>query len=134
MALRHQIEMWMTVAFALYAVAYGLVKFKFWKLHIVCASLGFATDMYATVLMVRIMSRMEGNLNDVSLMVKIHLFLSLVAIFAFIAQAMLGVKILRKKNLAFRQAAMLDHGRFAVRFFFPIWIISYLSGFALAFV
>lgn len=108
-----EIELLMTVALFLYFAAYRMAKNKN-KYHKVIAIIGFLMDIYGTILMFYIKQGIviSGNVRS-----DVHTILSLLAIFLFFVQLTLG---LRKK--------ILWHRRFAIWIFFPVWILSFLSG------
>lgn len=122
----------MTVAFFLYIAAFVLARQHFsWKTHVVVAIAGFLADMYATTLMVRVFeSEGIGFLRTHNLL-RLHVALSLVALFAFLIQAWLGLRIMRTMSPHARIRKRAEHSRFAVVIFFPTWVSAYVSGFAL---
>ena len=111
-----EIKMYMTVAMVFYIAAFLLAK-NYRKTHITCAVSGFTIDMYATYLMeaMRVASHLTFSAYPVFL--KFHTIVALIAIFAFLIQAALGILRLRKWHIAS-----------AKYFFYPTWGISYLSG------
>jgi hypothetical protein len=113
MSLLHQIEGLMTLAFMLYVIAYFMAKRKN-KKHKIIALIGFFMDMYGTYLMFVISN---GAMFSGYLYSDIHTVLSLIAFFLFFIQAMLG--IFKKINY---------HMAFAKYVFFPVWILSFISG------
>lgn len=133
MAIRHQIELWMTVAFMLYLGAFFLAR-KRWNTHVILATLGFVADMYATYLMS--FSSIGGNMN-LPLSVEVHTLLAAAAISAFCFLAAFGLQTLRyKKEFEWYSYRLWKnwHIKWAKFVFLPIWILTYLSGFALVFV
>lgn len=113
MSIIHQIETLMTVALLLYGVAYWMAKNKN-KYHKIIALIGFSMDAYGTVLMFQIK---KGTMFSGVLASDIHTLLSLIAFALFFIQFTLGV--LHKTQW---------HRKFAVRVFFPVWVLSFASG------
>lgn len=56
MEIKHQIEIWMSVAFSLYLLAFFVARKKYWNAHVLMALFGFFADMYATYLMWKLLS------------------------------------------------------------------------------
>ncbi|MDD5376723.1 MAG: hypothetical protein PHH16_01265 [Candidatus Gracilibacteria bacterium] len=112
-----QIELLMTVALFLYGIAYAMARNKN-KYHKAVAAVGFSMDTYGTMLMFQIKKGvwMTGILAS-----DVHTILSLAALSLFFIQLTLGLT--RKIKW---------HRRFALRIFFPVWALAFLSGAFLA--
>ncbi|KND48456.1 MAG: hypothetical protein AB200_01860 [Parcubacteria bacterium C7867-005] len=128
MEVRHQIELWMTVALALYLTAFFIAR-RSWASHVVLAISGFVADMYATYLMV-VISQDGVSLSRVSVWVQLHTVLSLSAIGLFFFQAYLGYHA--KWGWPYERWLYRDqHIKFAKWVFLPTWAVAYASGFLL---
>ncbi len=132
MEIKHQIEIWMSVAFLLYLFAFFVAR-RHWNIHVLTALFGFFADMYATYLMWLLLSGNGVVLIQFPLTLKVHIALSVLAILAFFFQAALGLKALSEIQLV-RSRYRILHIKSAKCMFLPIWIVAYLSGFALAFL
>lgn len=110
------ISVCMTLALGLYVLAFYLSK-RFWKLHIFSAITGFLLDMYATYLMETMRIEKELTFSEDSLILMFHTTIAVIAIFAFLLQAGLGIA--KKKRI---------HVITAKYFFLPVWVVAYGSG------
>lgn len=118
------IEILMTIALVMYFAAYFVASHKVdgkrpsWFIyHIPVAVVAFCIDMYATYLMFML---------DTEVMhwaVAAHTGITLVAVALFFGQALLGLARMREAHIIFAQYIFL-----------PAWVISFLSGLALAFI
>lgn len=133
MEIRYQIEMWMTIAFALYLGTFFLARMHLnWRVHVWLAVAGFAADMYATYLMFGVFGNDGVSFSQSHILLRLHVVLSLLAIFGFFFQAWLGIQIVKTPSPHGRILKKGRHSSFAVRVFLPIWVSAYVSGFALA--
>lgn len=128
MTVQHAIEFTMTVAFLLYLGAFATRRNL--DLHIGMAVLGFAFDMLATGLMVWMQRESEISFWQLSAMIKVHIVLSVFALFAFFVQAALGYKLQQYEIGKWRHYRKL-HIRWAKYVFIPTWLCAYGSGFLL---
>src|ERR1035437_3707613 len=131
MPIARQIEVWMTVAFLFYLAAFFLAR-KAWHTHIILAVCGFIADMYATWLMVG-MSRSGTSFWTISHGLQFHTLMAFVAIIAFLLQAGLGLRLMSTNDIITCAKYWKYHTRSAKYVFLPIWVLTYGSGFALAF-
>lgn len=131
MPIRYQIELAMTIALALYALAFFWTRWYYgWKIHASLAMLGFVFDMYATYLMA---GQTWGVLSEASTLLKAHFIFSMLAILMFVIQGSLGVSVKLARPIM-KSAHRADHRKFATKVFFPAWALSYLTGLLLAIV
>lgn len=127
MAIRHQIEMFMTIALVLYSVAFVLARKKQARTHVFIALLGFLFDLYATYLMSTF--NQYTTLGSQSVVIQVHTWLAILALSMFFVQAILGVATYldrRDPHLFIKHRRR--HITFAKWVFFPTWIVAYLSG------
>jgi len=96
--------------------------------------MGFVADIYATILMIQVLFTTQFSFAQTPIMLKFHLMMSLLAIGAFLIQATLGTLALTERGFTTQLILIQRHRRFAVFSFFPVWAVSYVSGFALAFI
>lgn len=129
MPIRYQIELAMTIALALYALAFFWTRWYYgWKIHASFAMMGFAFDMYATYLMA---GSTWSALSEASTLLLIHFVLSVLAILMFVIQGSLGVSVKVARPFVSRMEYRVLHRRFAT-VFFRVWALSYTTGLLLA--
>jgi len=130
MSARHQIEFWMTVALVLYLSAFVVIRrsSQSRKSHITFACLGFATDMYATLLMYRIVMGGDQNFVNIPLMMLLHVALAVAAILGFFVQAGLGIRMLVVQSNVLAYWRVHDYHSSFAPIFLSIWGATYLTG------
>lgn len=106
------IEILMTVALALYFLAFYLARKVKWRpVHITVALIAFFIDVQATIMMYQ----MDLHLDN--WVVILHTYLGLLALSLFLVQGYLGMMRKRKQHIFF-----------AKYIFLPVWVVSYSSG------
>lgn len=130
---RHQIELFMTVAFASYLGAFFTAR-KHWWAHLLLACFGFVADMYATCLMVMVLGEDSFSFSRMPPGIKFHAYMAFVAILAFVIQALLGYQAEEHPDTKKRILYRTWHIKSAKWMFLPVWIVTYASGFALPFL
>ena len=127
MTTQHSIELWMTLALALYIGAFVIAR-RAWTVHVVLALSGFVADMYATYLMAMVSRGGLGNFLNIPLSIQVHTLLALFAVGMFLIQATLGYKTWRSKEMWRYELYRRRHITFAKWVFLPVWFLAYGSG------
>lgn len=118
------IELLMTVALAMYFLAYYIIKKTslHWFVHVAIALVAFAFDAYGTYLMTTMAS------SAYSYAMIIHTTLTVAALSLFFIQGGLGLLTYyypKYKRINFKK----EHAFFARTIFLPMWVVSFFSGF-----
>lgn len=124
------IELLMTLALALYVVAFLVAKYgkSFWAWHIPIAIFGFILDAWGTFLMSNIV---DVNTNWI---VILHTTLATLALCIVGVQMYFGAMMVQTEDHDTWLEYKKKHIWFAHYIFFPAWVLAYLSGFLFFFV